>query len=47
VPLVDLGLLVILVVPIVAWVIVHKRPAGSGRSRDRPAGGPKHRWWQP
>jgi hypothetical protein len=45
--LLDLGLLAILVVPIVAWMIVHRRPADSGRADDRPSGGPRHRWWQP
>jgi hypothetical protein len=41
-----LGLLLLLSVPIVAWLIVHRRPAPKVRTEEKPSG-PKHRWWQP
>jgi hypothetical protein len=38
-------LLILVAVPIIAWVAVKWRP---GRQDPRPPGsGPKHRWWQP
>lgn len=44
--IVIVGLLVLLVVPIAAWLITHRKPSPGAPRKARPPG-PKHRWWQP
>ncbi len=44
--IVTVGLIVLLAVPIVAWVLFRWWPSQRRRPKA-PSSGPKHRWWQP
>jgi hypothetical protein len=39
-------LLAVLCVPIVIWMIVHRKPREKA-APEAQSSGPKHRWWQP
>ena len=43
----ELGVLVLLAIPIVAWVVVHNKGRASPNEELPTDGVPKHRWWQP
>jgi hypothetical protein len=45
--IVTVGLIVLLIVPTVAWVLVRWWPSQRQRTKAAPTSGPKHRWWQP
>lgn len=39
-------LLAVLCVPIVLWMVVHRKPRET-KAPEPQSSGPKHRWWQP
>jgi uncharacterized membrane protein len=45
--IVTVGLIVLLAVPILAWVAFRWWPSQRQRHPKVQSSGPKHRWWQP
>jgi len=43
----EVGVLVLFAIPIVAWVVLHRKSSGSSSEELSSEGAPKHRWWQP
>jgi hypothetical protein len=43
----EVGVLLLLAIPIVAWVVIHKRADGASDPAAGDDEGPRHRWWQP
>ena len=44
---IEILVFVLLAVPTLAWMVVRLRPGAAKKQKAKPAGGTRHRWWQP